>query len=101
MHRSFATRLLVALQFLTLVLTGLAQSPLDPAKTLARAREVMGAELLHGRVMHSHTVTAIGQPYQSDRTYPPFFSNMSAQEVWYKAETRVERLQSRDMFPGA
>jgi hypothetical protein len=100
MHRSFVIKLLAALQFLTLLLSCVAQSPTDASKSLARAREVMGTSLLHGRVMHSHAVTAIGQPYQSDRTYPPFFSDMSAQEIWYKPDTRVERLQSRDMFPG-
>src|SRR5689334_16214355 len=100
MRRSFSIRLFVALQFLTLVLTSLAQSPSEPSKSLARAREVMGSELLRGRVLHSHAVTAILQPYQSDRTYPPFFSNMSAQEIWYNAENHVERVKARDVFPG-
>lgn len=72
----------------------------DPSAILARAREVMGFDALQGRVLHLHAATAVEQPYQSDRTYPPFFSNFSTDETWFDAKTRVERTESRVVYPG-
>lgn len=40
------------------------------------------------------------QPYQSDRTYPPFFSAISTQETWFDVGTRVLRIEERITFPG-
>jgi hypothetical protein len=46
----------------------------DPAQFLARAREAMGFNRLHEKVIHTKWITALDQAYQSDRMYPPFLS---------------------------
>ncbi len=61
----------------------------------------MGFSEVRGRILHVHSATAAEQPHQSDRTYPPFFSMMGVQESWLNVETRVQRLQQRDVYPGA
>ena len=55
----------------------------DPAQVLARAREVMGFGKTGGAVVHMRWITAVLQPYQSDRMYPPFFSMMLNGESWF------------------
>ena len=76
-------------------------APADPAAVLARARDVMGFSKIQNRIIHYHAITASEQPYQSDRTYPPFFSAMSDQETWLDANSGVLRVQSQTIFPGA
>ena len=72
----------------------------DPAKILERAREVMGFDKLHGAVIHTSWITAMEQPYQSDRTYPPFFSAMITGQSWTDPGRAIERVESSMMFPG-
>lgn len=75
-------------------------TPGDSAAVLARARDVMGFSKIQNRIIHYHAITASEQPYQSDRTYPPFFSAMSDQEIWLDPNTGVLRVQSQTVFPG-
>lgn len=77
-----------------------AQAIDTPNGLLARARLVMGISAASGHVLHVRATTAVEQPYQSDRTYPPFFSNFSVQEIWFNVDTRVQRVQQTDLFPG-
>jgi hypothetical protein len=72
----------------------------DPSAILARARQVIGFAVAKGRVLHVHAATAVEQPYQSDRTYPPFFSNFGIQDTWFAVDTRVQRVHQTDFFPG-
>jgi len=72
----------------------------NPAAVLQRAREVMGFEHVANRVLHFRAITAAEQNYQSDRTYPPFFSAMIAQEIWFDPASAVLRVQSETTFPG-
>ena len=76
------------------------QAPNDPAAVLSRAREVMGFAKIQNRIIHYHATTAVEQDYQSDRTYPPFFSAMSDREIWLDPNAGVLRVQSRTLFPG-
>ena len=73
---------------------------INPSSVLLRAREVMGFEHAANRVLHFRAILAAEQNYQSDRTYPPFFSNMVAQEVWFDPASAVLRVQSETIFPG-
>src|SRR3954447_13751737 len=77
-----------------------ANDAVDPAQVLARAREVMGFGKTGGSVVHMHWITAVLQPYQSDRMYPPFFSMMLNGESWFDPESGAERTSAQMMFPG-
>lgn len=72
----------------------------DPTTLLARAREVMGFTRVQGRVLHYHAAAVVEQNFQSDRTYPPFFSSVSQQEVWFQPASGVLRVQAQTTFPG-
>ena len=61
----------------------------------------MGMERAAGRVVHYRAAGASEQNYQSDRTYPPFFSAMLQHEVWFDPTSGVMRVQSQTQFPGA
>lgn len=73
----------------------------DPQALLTRAIGAMGFAAGDQRVLHYHASAASVQNYQSDRSYPPYFSNMSQQEIWVDPSTGVMRVQSQDTFPGA
>lgn len=74
----------------------------DPANLLERARTAMGFDAARGRVLHVRAATAVEQPYQSDRTYLPFFSMIGVQEIWFDVETGVQRVQEETtFFPGS
>jgi len=68
---------------------------------LARARDAMGFSHTADRVLYSKAITASEQNYQSDRTYPPFFAAMNAEEIWFDPAIGVLRVQSQGMFPGS
>jgi hypothetical protein len=68
---------------------------------LARAREVMGFTRVDNRVLHLRSIAADEQNYQSDRTYPPFFSSLSDQETWFDPASGVLRVQSNTVYPGS
>ncbi len=72
----------------------------QPASVLARARDVMGLTRIAQAVIHYHGVAAAEQNYQSDRTYPPFFSAMLIKEAWFDPRSGVERIITQTTFPG-
>ncbi|HEY0349359.1 MAG TPA: hypothetical protein VGC60_14505 [Pyrinomonadaceae bacterium] len=51
-------------------------------------------------VIHYRAVTAVEQNYQSDRTYPPFFSAMEVKEGWFDPHGGVERVSTQTTYPG-
>ena len=53
-----------------------------------------------GRVVHERWTTAWEQPYQSDRTYPPFFSAMVTGESWFEVGSGIARSTSTMVYPG-
>jgi hypothetical protein len=72
----------------------------EPKTTLARAKEVMGFARADRMVIHYRAVAASEQNYQSDRTYPPFFSAMQIKEAWFDLKSGVQRVSSLTTFPG-
>jgi len=75
-------------------------TPRDPTAVLARAQEVMRFHDTGKSVIHYRAVAAAEQNYQSDRTYPPFFSAMEVKEAWFDPHTGVERISTQTTFPG-
>ena len=102
------------LGFLLILISGLAPSSLsqqtgsprlgatkeDPSAVLARAKEVMRFARANQSLVHYRAVAASEQNYQSDRTYPPFFSAMEVKEVWLDPRSGVERVSTQTTFPG-
>src|SRR5258708_38208429 len=72
----------------------------NAAAVLARAKEVMGSARVGQSVIHCHAVAATVQNYESDRTYPPFFSAMNVNEVWFDPQTGVDRISTLTTYPG-
>lgn len=70
-------------------------------EALINAWQVMGIAAVHHRIMHLHATAAIEQSYQSDRSYPPYFSMMSTQELWLDLDNRVQRISEKYVFPGS
>jgi hypothetical protein len=70
------------------------------AELLARARAVTGALPPGDSVLHFRAAWSVLNDYQSDRSYPPFFSVMERGETWYDPATGVERRSSSTVFPG-
>lgn len=73
----------------------------DPATLLSRTKDAMGFNKVNGGVIHSKWIKAEEHPYESDRTYPPFFSMMTQGESWFDPVSGVERDSAQVMFPGA
>jgi len=74
--------------------------PRGPSAVLLRARNAMGFDRVGDRVLHAKGIRANEENYQSDRTYPPFFSAMSEEDIWFDPATSVLSIQSRVTFPG-
>jgi hypothetical protein len=72
----------------------------EPAALLARAKEVMRLTRAAESVIHYRAVAASEQNYQSDRSYPPFFSAMEIKEAWLDLQTGAERVSTQTTFPG-
>lgn len=72
----------------------------NPAALLARAKDVMRIARVAPSLVHYRAVAASEQNYQSDRTYPPFFSAMEVKELWFDPRTGVERTSTQTTFPG-
>lgn len=70
------------------------------AEWLARASAAVGIPRAKGRVLHYESVEGAEQNYQSDRTYPPFFSAFVRRETWLDPATGVARATSQMTFPG-
>ncbi|HEX6038370.1 hypothetical protein [Longimicrobium sp.] len=71
-----------------------------PAQLLATARARLGTDLPADSVLHYRAATATLMDYQSDRTYPPFFSAMDQGEAWYDPASGVERSSGSQVYPG-
>jgi hypothetical protein len=70
------------------------------AEWVARARAAVGIPRAKGRVLHYQSVEGAEQNYQSDRTYPPFFSAFMTRETWLDPVAGVLRATSQMTFPG-
>lgn len=70
---------------------------MDPTVLLHRAVRVMG--MRDGVVLHFHSMENTTQDYQSDRSYPPFFSARTETETWFNPSTAVERTATRSIYP--
>lgn len=66
---------------------------------LAAAATAVGLDRVGNRVLHYQAMANAEQNYQSDRTYPPFFSAYSSQEGWADPRTGAERFRQRGVFP--
>lgn len=60
----------------------------------------MGLARIGESVIYYRAVTAVEQNYQSDRTYPPFFSAMEVKEGWFDPHGGVERVSTETTYPG-
>jgi len=67
---------------------------------LDRAVEAVRIPKAASKILHYHSMLGNAQDYQSDRTYPPFFSALSSSEVWFDPQSGTERFTSRLTFPG-
>jgi hypothetical protein len=72
----------------------------DPAAMLQRTQDVMQFARVGDSVIHYRAAAASEQNYQSDRSYPPFFSAMETQESWLDVRSGVERVDTQITFPG-
>ena len=72
----------------------------DPKAILTRAQNVMGLAHAGQSVLHYRAVAAVEQNYQSERTYPPFFSAMQVKETWLDPRSGVERVSVQTTYPG-
>jgi hypothetical protein len=61
----------------------------------------MGLARLGESVIHYRAVAAAEQNYQSDRTYPPFFSAMQVKEAWFDPRHGIERVSTEITYPGS
>jgi hypothetical protein len=65
---------------------------------LDRAMRAMGVPD-DASVLHFGSAGRTVQNFQSDRTYPPFFSAMQTGETWYDPATRAERARIAWLYP--
>ena len=73
----------------------------DPKVLLQRAKDVMRfGNVAPDRVLHYHASAAAEMNFQSDRSYPPFFSAMEMQEAWFDLQTGEERVNTQTTWPG-
>jgi hypothetical protein len=68
------------------------------AEQLHRAMRAMGVPD-DGSVLRFTSEGRTVQNFQSDRTYPPFFSAMQTAETWYDPATRAERASIAWLYP--
>jgi hypothetical protein len=72
----------------------------DPAALLARAKEAMRLGSASQSVIHYRAGASSEQNYQSDRSYPPFFSAMNVEEAWFDPQNATEQVSTQTTFPG-
>jgi hypothetical protein len=70
------------------------------AEWMARAQAAVGIPRANGKVLYYQSVEGAEQNYQSDRSYPPFFSAFVTRENWLDPASGVARASSRTTFPG-
>ncbi len=68
------------------------------ADHLGRAMRVMGVPG-DGSILRFTSAGRTVQNFQSDRTYPPFFSAMQTAETWYDPASRAERASIAWLYP--
>lgn len=73
----------------------------DPVALLARAKEAMRVGRASQSMIHYHAIAASEQNYQSDRTYPPFFSAMDVEEAWFDPQSDTGQVSTQTTFPGS
>ncbi|HUJ33329.1 MAG TPA: hypothetical protein VLY23_18755 [Candidatus Acidoferrum sp.] len=75
-------------------------APADAHALLVRTRDAMGFERTADKVVHVRISGATFQNYESDRTYPPFFSYFARVDTWFDPKSGTERSESQTAFPG-
>jgi hypothetical protein len=73
---------------------------MSAAEWLTRVEEAMRFGRVGDGVVHFHAGEEEQENYQSDRTYPPFFAAIEAEEGWFDAKSGAERLSVATTFPG-
>ena len=71
---------------------------LDPQALLARADSAMQVDRAAGKAYHWLGASSTLENYQSDRTYPPFFSTFTSEEGWYAPSTGALRAKGRTSY---
>src|SRR5579884_786937 len=71
----------------------------DAQALLRRAWDVMGAPRASGKLVHYRSASSLEQDYQSDRMYPPYLAFLQDEEIWFSAETAVERTRAAFAYP--
>lgn len=79
----------------------LAEPQEDAKAILFHAQNVMGFAHADHSIIHYRAVAAVEQNYQSERTYPPFFSAMQVRESWLDPRSGVERVSTQTTYPGS
>ena len=72
---------------------------LDARALLVRADSAMQVDRAAGKAYHWLGSRGTVENYQSDRTYPPFFSSFTAEEGWYAPATGALQEKGRTSFP--
>jgi hypothetical protein len=71
------------------------------AALLERAATATGLTKTGDRVLHFQSMEYAQQEIQSDRSYPPHFSQMTSTRRWLDPRTGVERVMQQRIFPGS
>lgn len=72
----------------------------DAPALLRRAIDVVGLDEKMGQVLHLRAAASLVQNFQSERTYPPFFSLVRLTEAWFDPATGAVRTEAEVIFPG-
>ena len=101
-----STALLPAAVLVAATSTAVAQDRCTPASNeptaaawLERAAAATGLSRMNGRILHYRAMQNAEQNFQSDRTYPPFFSAYASQEIWFDGASGTERVRSENVYP--
>ena len=73
----------------------------DAQAVLQRAMEVTGLDTVSDQVLHLQAMDGVEMNFQSERTYPPFFSLMRTTETWFDPQTGIQRTEATAVFPGS
>ena len=102
MNRRIKTALLGVLLFLV-GSTCFAQTgnPNDARAIIKRAIGAVGIPDVETKTLHFRDVVGNVQDFQSDRTYPPYFSSQVSRDVWFDPRAGIERATAQFYFPGS
>lgn len=92
--------LCVATSPLALAQTSTGAGKKDAAAILARAKAVLRFDRAAQAALHARAMSADVQNFESDRSYPPYFSSMVEEELWFDPQSGLERTASKTTFPG-